>query len=123
MLDPTLHGGPWDRQAAQYGHRASPPDTEGVSSHAEYSAVGKAHSRGKDVTEGRSPPRHLLPDTVGPEAQKPPSLRGRANPAHADQRHRFRDLSRCVDAERVLDCWQALHNEAARGGDHVTAGA
>jgi len=28
-----------------------------------------------------------------------------------------------VEAERWLDCWQALHTEAASGGEHVTAGA
>lgn len=73
------------------------------------------------MTEGRSPHRQLLPDTVGPEDQKPTSLRGRANTAHADKRHRFRDRSRCLDAELWLDCWQALKKEAARGVDHVTA--
>ena len=53
-----------------------PPDAPGVSYHAEYSAVGKAHDTGKDVTEVRSPHRKLLPDTVGPDPQEPTSLRG-----------------------------------------------
>jgi len=75
------------------------------------------------VTEGRSPPRQLLPDTVGPEDQKPTSLRGRANKANADTRHRLRDLSRCLDAELWLDCWQDLKKKAASGVDHVTADA
>jgi RNA-directed DNA polymerase len=75
------------------------------------------------VTEVRSPHRQLLPDTVGPEHQKPTSLRGIANKAKADKRHRFRDLYRCVDAELLLDCWQDLHKEAASGVDHVTADA
>jgi hypothetical protein len=98
MLEPPRHSGTWDRQAEQSCHRASPPEADGVSSHAEDSEGGKAHSKGKDVTEGRSPHRPLLPDTVGPEDQKPPSLRGIAHTAHADTRHRFRELSRCVDA-------------------------
>ena len=85
--------------------------------------MGKAHYRGKDVTEVRSPHRQLLPDTVGPEDQKPTSLRGIANKAKADKRHRFRDLYRCLDAELLLDCWQDLNKEAASGVDHVTAGA
>ena len=85
--------------------------------------MGKAHDRGKDVTAGRRPPRPRLPDTVGPEDQQPTSLRGRANKAKADKRHRFRDLYRCVDAELLLDCWQDLNKEAASGVDHVTAGA
>jgi hypothetical protein len=104
MLEPTLHGGTWDRQAEKYCHRESPPETAGGSYHAEYSEVGKAHYRGKDVTEVRSPPRQLLPDTVGPEAQKPTSLRGIANKAKADTRPRLRDLSRCWDAALLLDC-------------------
>ncbi len=85
--------------------------------------MGKAHYRGKDVTEVRSPHRQLLPDTVGPEDQKPTSLRGIANKAKADKRHRFRDLYRCLDAELLLDCWQDLNKEAASGVDHVTADA
>ena len=85
--------------------------------------MGKAHYTGKDVTEVRSPHRQLLPDTVGPEDQKPTSLRGIANKAKADKRHRFRDLYRCLDAELLLDCWQDLNKEAASGVDHVTAGA
>ena len=85
--------------------------------------MGKAHDRGKDSTEARSPHRQLLPDTVGPEDQKPTSLWGRANKAKADKRHRCRDLSRCLDAELLLDCWQDLNKEAASGVDHVTAGA
>ena len=78
---------------------------------------------GKDVTEVRSPHRTLLPDTVGPEQQKPTSLRGIANKAKADKRHRFRDLYRCLDAELLLDCWHDLNKEAASGVDHVTAEA
>lgn len=85
--------------------------------------MGKAHYRGKDVTAVRSPHRQLLPDTVGPEDQKPTSLRGIANKAQADKRHRWRDLSRCVDAALWLDGWPALKKEAASGVDHVTAGA
>jgi RNA-directed DNA polymerase len=107
----------------EYGHRESPPHAEGGSSHASYSAVGKAHDTGKDVTEGRSPHRPLLPDTGGPEDQKPTCLRGIANKAKADTRHRCRDLYRCLDAERLFACWQDLKKEAASGGDHGTADA
>ena len=107
----------------EYCYRESPPHAEGVSYHAEYSEVGKAHDTGKDVTEVRSPHRQLLPDTVGPEPQKPTSLRGIANKANADKQHRFRDLYRCLDAELLLNCWQDLNKEAASGVDHVTADA
>ena len=85
--------------------------------------MGKAPYKGKDVTAVRRPHRQLLPDTVGPEHQKPTSLRGIANKAKADTRHRFRDLYRCLDAELLLDCWQDLNKEAASGVDHVTADA
>jgi CO/xanthine dehydrogenase Mo-binding subunit len=41
--------------------------------------MGKAHYKGKDVTEVRSPQRKLAPDTVGPDHRKPTSLRGIAD--------------------------------------------
>jgi RNA-directed DNA polymerase len=75
---------------------------------------------GKDVTEGRSPHRTLAPDTVGPEARKPTSLRGIADKANADKRHRFRDLYRCLNVELLLDCWDDLNKDAASGVDGVT---
>ena len=75
------------------------------------------------MTEVRSPHRQLLPDTVGPEQQEPTSLRGIANKAKADKRHRCRDLYRCVDAELILNCCQDRHKEAASGVDQVTADA
>ena len=85
--------------------------------------MGKAHYKGKDVTEVRSPHRTLLPDTVGPDHQKPTSLQGIANKARVNKQHRFRDLYRCLDAELLLDCWQELNKEAASGVDNVTAEA
>jgi RNA-directed DNA polymerase len=85
--------------------------------------VGKAHSTGKDVPEVRSPPRTLLPDTGGPDHQKPTSLQGIANKARVNKQHRLRDLYRCLDAEWLLACWQDLNKEAASGVDTVTAEA
>jgi len=83
---------------------------------------------GKDVTEGRSPHRTRAPDTVGPETRKPTSLRGIADKANADKRHRCRDLYRCLNVELLLECWgdpgsspgQALHKDAASGVDGGT---
>ena len=83
--------------------------------------MGKAHSTGTDVTAVRSPHRHLLPDTVGPDPQEPTSLRAIANTARADKRHRFRDLSRCLEANLLRTCWDDLNKAAASGVDHVTA--
>ena len=72
----------------------APPHASGESYRASYSAVGKAHDKGKDVTEVRSPHRTLLPDTVGPDHQKPTSLQGIANKARVNKQHRFRDRRR-----------------------------
>ena len=73
------------------------------------------------MTEVRSPPRKLLPDTVGPAPQEPTSLRGRANTARADKQPRLRDLSRCLEAHLLRACWDDLHKVAASGSDHGTA--
>ena len=62
MLEPKRRGGKRGRQAEEYCHRESPPDAAGESYRAEYSAVGKAHSRGKVSTEARSPERTRSPD-------------------------------------------------------------
>jgi RNA-directed DNA polymerase len=75
------------------------------------------------LTEVHSPQRQLVPDTVGSEKHKPTSLRGIANKAKSDKRHRFRDLYGCLDAELLLDCWHELNRRAASGVDGVTAAA
>jgi RNA-directed DNA polymerase len=111
------------REVEEYCQRESPPHAVGVSYPAEYSGGGKAHYMGKDVTEVRSPHRTLLPDTVGSDHQQPTCLRGRANKAKADKRHRFRDLYRCLDAAVLMDCWHDRNKEAASGVDNVTAEA
>jgi group II intron reverse transcriptase/maturase len=64
-----------------------------------------------------------MPDTVGSDNHKPTSLRGIANKARVDKRHRFRDLYRCLDAELLLTCWHDLNKDAASGVDRVTAEA
>jgi RNA-directed DNA polymerase len=109
--------------APQGGGAASPPHADGGSDHAAYSEGGKAHYEGQDVTAGRSSPRTLRPDPVGSAPQQPTSLRGIANKARVNKPHRFRELSRCLDAERVLDCWQDLNTEAASGVDPGTVEA
>ena len=78
---------------------------------------------GKDLTEVRSPHRQLMPDIVGSEQREPTFLRGIANKAKADKRHRFRDLYRCLNAELLLYCWGELNKGAASGVDGVSAGA
>jgi len=61
-----------------------------------------------------------MPDTVGSEKHKPTSLRGIANKAKADKRHRFRDLYRCLNVDLLLDCWSDLNKDAASGVDGET---
>jgi len=78
---------------------------------------------GKDLMGVRSPQRQLAPDTVGLEQRKPTFLRGIANKARADKRHRFRDLYRCLNVEFLLSCWPDVNKEAASGVDGVTAAA
>jgi hypothetical protein len=112
-----------DREGEEYCQRESPPQAAGVSYHAEYSAGGQAHHRGKGVTGVRSPHRQLLPDTGGADTHTPTSRRGIANNARVDKPHRFRALYRCLDAERLLACWHDLHKDAASGVDQVTAEA
>jgi group II intron reverse transcriptase/maturase len=85
--------------------------------------VGKAHHKGKDLTEVRSPQRKLLPDAVGLEHQEPTSLRGIAKRAQACKDHRFQDLYRLLDAGLLLDSWGDLNKNAASGVDQVTAQA
>ena len=85
--------------------------------------MGKAHHKGKDLTEVRSPQRKLLPDAVGLEHQEPTSLRGIAKRAQACKDHRFQDLYRLLDAGLLLDSWCDLNKNAASGVDQVTAQA
>jgi hypothetical protein len=99
MLEPGLCGGTHARPAETSRHRDHPLHAPGVSYHAEYSAGGKAYYMGQDMTEVRSPPRTRLPDMVGSDHQKPPSLQGRANKAKTDKQHRVRDLDGCLDAD------------------------
>ena len=68
---------------------------DGVSYQAYYSAVGKAHYKGKDLTEVRSLQRKLVPDKVGLEQYEPTSLQGIATKAEVRTAHRFQDLYRC----------------------------
>jgi len=78
---------------------------------------------GKDLMGVRSPQRQLAPDMVGSEQRKPTFLRGIANKARADKRHRFRDLYRCLNVEFLLSCWPDLNKKAVSGVDGVTAAA
>lgn len=49
------------------------------------------------------------------------SLRGIANKARADKRHRFRNLYGLLNEEGLLWCWPRLKKKAAGGVDRVTA--
>jgi hypothetical protein len=75
------------------------------------------------MTAVRRPHRQLLPDTVGLDDQKPPSLQGIANNAHTDKQHRFRELYGGLAADLLLDGWRALKKQAASGVDGLPAQA
>jgi len=75
---------------------------------------------GKDVTEVRSPQRKLAPDSVGSDYRKPTSLRGIADKAKADRKHRFQDLYRHLDAELLVYSFYTLNKDAGSGVDGVT---
>ncbi len=96
---------------------------DGVSYQAYYSAVGKAHYMGKDLTEVRSLQRKLVPDNVGLEQYEPTSLQGIAIKAEVDGKHRFQDLYRCLNAGFLHACWKDLNKDAGSGVDKVTAEA
>jgi hypothetical protein len=82
--------------------------------------VGKAHYRGKDLTEVRSPQRKLEPDNAGSEELKQTSLRGIANKAKANKQHRFQNLYRCLNKTLLQESWRALNKDAASGMKVVT---
>ena len=83
--------------------------------------MGKAHYRGKDLTEVRSPQRKLEPDNAGSEELKQTSLRGIANKAKANKQHRFQNLYKCLNKSLLQESWKALNKDAASGVDNVTA--
>lgn len=117
---PGPRRGTRDRQAEQSGDTERPPAAVGASAPAEDVARGNAAYLGQDVPAGRSPPRPLAPDPVGPAPRQPPSLRGRADQANADKRHRVRDRDRCLHVERLRDGWDDRNPDAASGGDGGT---
>lgn len=83
--------------------------------------MGKAHYKGKDLTEVRSPQRQLVLDMVGSDLGKQTSLWGIANKAKANKQHRFQNLYRLLDEEMLLGCWKELNKGAASGVDRITA--
>jgi len=83
--------------------------------------VGKAHYKGKDLTEVRTAQREAVPDTVGLELHGQTSLCGIATRAKTCKDHRFQDLYRMLDVDLLLQCWRALNKDSASGVDEVTA--
>jgi len=98
-----------------------PLQANGVSYQAYYSAVGKAHHTGKDLTEVRSLQRKLVPDKVGLEQYEQTSLQGIAIKAKVRVKHRFQNLYQCLNAKLLMACWKDLNKKAASGVDEVTA--
>jgi len=83
--------------------------------------VGKAHYKGKDLTEVRTAQREFVPDTVGLELHGQTSLCGIATRAKTCKDHRFQDLYRMLDAGLLPQCWDEINKDSAGGVDEVTA--
>ncbi len=98
-----------------------PLHADGVSYQAYYSEVGKAYHTGKDLTDVRSPQRKLVPDKVELGQYEQTSLRGIAIKAEANEKHRFQNLYRCLNAPFLYTCWNGLNKKASSGVDKVTA--
>jgi RNA-directed DNA polymerase len=75
---------------------------------------------GKGPAKLRSLQRILHPDTKG-WTMKPTSLRGIANKAASDKKHRFRNLFGLLKVEFLLWCWQFVNKRATSGVDHEDA--
>lgn len=84
--------------------------------------MGKAHYKGKDLTEVRSSHRKLMPDRlyVGLDKDERTSLRGIAKRAQACKQHRFQNLYGLIDEKLLHECWSDLNKKAASGVDGVT---
>jgi len=113
----------WARAEAGNRERSGrrKPQAAGVSYQAEYSEVGKAHYKGKDLTEVRTAQREFVPDTVGLELHGQTSLCGIATRAKTCKDHRFQDLYRMLDAGLLPQCWDEINKDSAGGVDEVTA--
>ena len=85
--------------------------------------MGKAHYKGKDLTEVRSLHRKLMPDKlyVGLGKHETTSLQGIAKRAQACKQHRFQNLYGLIDENLLHECWRDLNKRAASGVDGVTA--
>ncbi|MFT5085376.1 MAG: RNA-directed DNA polymerase [Lentisphaeria bacterium] len=75
---------------------------------------------GKDLTEVRSSQRTLIPDAEDWEYYELPALRGIARKAKQEPRHRFRDLSRCLNETHLRHAFSKMNKKAASGVDNIT---
>ena len=94
----------------------------GVSYQAYYSAVGKAHHTGKDLTKYAACKGNSYRTKSGWEQYAPTSLQGIATKAEVRTAHRFQDLYRCLNARFLTDCWKDLNKDAASGIDSSDGG-
>ncbi len=83
--------------------------------------MGRAHYKGKDVTEVRSLQRKLIPDNAGLGNDEQTSLQGIATTAAANKQHRFRNLYGMLTLNALTLSWRSLNKNAASGVDKVTA--
>ena len=72
------------------------------------------------MTGVRSPHRKHMPDKVGSDIDVPTSLRGIAEKASLNKRHRFRDLYRLLNTEMLHLAWRGLKKSAAIADTDIT---
>lgn len=72
------------------------------------------------MTEVRSTQRSFIPDAEDWEYYKLPSLRGIARKAKQEPKHRFRDLSSCLNETHMKFAFSRMNKKAASGVDKVT---
>lgn len=82
--------------------------------------MGKAHYMVKGLTEVRNSQRKIMPDTVGLEQHKQPSLRGIATKAQNKPDHSFRDLYRMLTPTLLWHAWIKLDKKSAIADDDLT---
>lgn len=74
----------------------------------------------KGLTEVRNSQRKIMPDNVGLEQHKQPSLRGIATKALQKPDHRFRDLYRMLTPTLFWQAWSKLNKTSAIADDDLT---
>jgi group II intron reverse transcriptase/maturase len=82
---------------------------------------GESPLHGEGPDGSTQPAKETRAGQVGSEHHGPTSLRGIGNRAKQSKDHRFQNLSRCLNAGFLRECWHDLNKAAASGVDGITA--